>query len=720
MLRAHNDDDDDDEDESCLHQLYCSNSSGSNSSNNKSLSACMCELDVIEWKDSVRPHPNRIRQNRRRQLGERLVRKRAFAVGLDDYDDRQESRGGTSDGGNRSDGTLTTITTNNTYNNNNNNRTTRKQPNVELVYRKRESFSNPAYTNCSFLDSYDRVVAIDCNGSMDIFRLDDLRNRTNTTKKSPGTQRVVTELELGSMVPVNEYSTAHMQPLANGSIVAMGLMDDGLLLLDLDRSSVLSMVQDLTPVSLARTTTNNPTHFRAWRSQSPRRKYYRDRHNPHLTVLQLAKNQLGGMNSTDTSELQTICSNSSSSQRSSPLGRIPNHIRFVPHLRPPDNARWDVYEAHCGSASSVLLVAHVDGDYDVFWTQILDRRVVQGRQGNAKRRPVIVVDASSQDLPGKKEEHVTACTFLSDVCVATAHISCPNYGLTPAREFFDRDLPYSGHGMETCVKLWDLRMLSSSTDSRSTRPAHIISTPIFPEADAAVMDPAESIQTKLTRKGTLSLSKSVADNKQDLSSSGGSDFVITNLSGLGGDGGRGGNNGSTNMGSLLVTVQSRTRSTKIEHHRLDLGTRRVTRKICQSNQNLGCHPIYAVAKSHEFMVCCTKGGGNSRGASSTACTRLGIYNLNEKPESSLSSSSRGRKRLIEGHTLDPSTVSVPSYAHPHQATAKDDPSWSFLLQPNLVDRYGVETDLCCVAMNANGTSILGGSIDGDLFVWRGI
>jgi hypothetical protein len=99
---------------------------------------------------------------------------------------------------------------------------------------------------------------------------------------------------------------------------------------------------------------------------------------------------------------------------------------------------------------------------------------------------------------------------------------------------------------------------------------------------------------------------------------------------------------------------------------------------------------------------------------------MGIYNLNEKPESSLTLSSRGKKRLIEGQTLDTSSFSASPFLNPHQTTVKDDPSWSYFLEPALVDRYGVETELSCVAINANATSILGGSTDGDLFVWRGI
>ena len=458
MTMALDDDDDDDDD-----PYYWRNNS-----HDKSVSSRLCELDVIDWKESILPHQDLHRKNRRRQLGERLIRKKACTGGITVNIHDNSSN-------------------NNIDNNNNNNNTS--QPNTELIHRKKESFSSQAYTKCSFLDTYDKVLAVDCNGALDIFRLADIRKRDDKKKSSPA-HKIATELELGSILPIDDYSAPYIQPLAGGSVVAMGLQDDSLLLLDLGQTP-FPILHDLIPIPIAN---NNPSHFRAWMSQSPRRKYYRDRHNPHLTLLQLANNQLRITNAMDTSELQTIYSNSQGSHQ---FSRFPNHIRFVPSLHPANHSRWDI----CSVQHSVLNVAHVDQDFDAFWIQILDGRVMQNNKCNTKRRPMIIVDSSSQDLPGKKEEHVTACALLSDICLATAHISCPNYGLTPAREFFDRDLPFSGYGMETCVKLWDLRMMTSSTaGTRSINPANIIPTPFFPEADSTILEPAECILTQLTRK----------------------------------------------------------------------------------------------------------------------------------------------------------------------------------------------------------------------------
>jgi hypothetical protein len=40
------------------------------------------------------------------------------------------------------------------------------------------------------------------------------------------------------------------------------------------------------------------------------------------------------------------------------------------------------------------------------------------------------------------------------------------------------------------------------------------------------------------------------------------------------------------------------------------------------------------------------------------------------------------------------------------------------IQGKFLDRYGLTTSISCLAFNESGTSLLGGSSDGDLFVWR--
>merc|ERR1712032_1648106 len=139
----------------------------------------------------------------------------------------------------------------------------------------------------------------------------------------------------------------------------------------------------------------------------------------------------------------------------------------------------------------------------------------------------------------------------------------------------------------------------------------------------------------------------------------------------------------------------------------------MTRKVSQTNVNLGCQPLYAVASSRNFLATCS----NKSNSNNPGNTRIFLYDMNgEDPTVSASlfgsSSSHGVKSLTRDHCY-----LQPLRLHRQQL---EDPTWSFGMNASLTDRYGMETELSCIAMNANGTSLLGGSTDGDLFVWRGI
>jgi hypothetical protein len=119
---------------------------------------------------------------------------------------------------------------------------------------------------------------------------------------------------------------------------------------------------------------------------------------------------------------------------------------------------------------------------------------------------------------------------------------------------------------------------------------------------------------------------------------------------------------------------------------LNLGRLDVSRKICQRDDIEQWVPVYGIAGSHNYMTCLGEGELSS--------PSILIYNLRETP-----SRSCGHKRRIDD---------VP----------RDD-SWSSRIDPMLKDRHGLETQLSCIALNRGGTAIVGGSRDGDLFVWRG-
>jgi hypothetical protein len=598
---------------------------------NKHLSSDLLRLDVVGWKELLHPHNDIRRKNKRRQLGEELQRRRTFE--------------GVSKHG-------------------------------ELLFRKRESFLTEAYTSCAFLGLNDMVMAIDCNGTMDVVKIGDSPNKRFAVSPKAKNRMPTSNsnhFDLSKFLPVDGLSSLFLEPLSGGDTVALGTRDE-LFLLDVERSSTLSpsFSSILVPIR------NAPPNLQAWRIPTPKRHFYRDRRNPHLTLHRIAETRLkdtGYVCSSDASELCSIQEGMGDASNPNP-SRIPNQIRFVPHIQPSNASCWSVREMYRGS-SSVIQVAHVDSDYDAFSMQFLDRR--------SQCRPTIFVDSTSKDSPGLVEEHITAITCVSDICLATAHISCPNFGLTKARDFFDRDLAYSGQGMETCVKIWDLRMMSSSHSMKS---ASFVCLPSFPQQDAVLLEPVEKIPSYMTPKCKSTMSKSIRESASDASSpgSGGSDFVITSLESVGGsdDMGRS-NNGSTNMGSLVATVQSRSRPGMVDHHKLDLGTREIIHTVSQVSNNLGSHPVYAISSSQDYLVC---------KVTNDKSFTLDIHDLAQRNNVSRIFRNAKRKKVLV------------------------DQSPSYCLEPDIVDRYGTRSILSCLAMNQNGTSIVAGTSDGDLYVWR--
>lgn len=565
----------------------------------------------------------------------------------------------------------------------------------ELVHRKPERIHKCSYySGCTFLDS-DKVLAVDHRGTLDVIQLSELSVQANASNKQ-GTplfshQKIVTGLELGAdLQQQRSFSNVHLQ--AFGSMVAFGLEDDTLCIVDFEEGTNNGRTYyhpcgtnhnekgPLERVSLSRV-----YPVGAWRTHSPKRLYYRDRRNPRLPIHDLCNVWLALRQ-----DLRAIRS-----------PRIPSPVRFVPETPPPASARWDILTAH-SSSSPVLYVAHIDSDYDAFWTQVLD--------GRARPKTNVLVDATTRDRPGTTEEHITACALVNELCVATAHLSCGNYGSTRAWEFFDKGLPNAGYsGMFSCIKLWDIRMVPKIRNGGRTPGSPIPSDTIslFQNADVTVAKPSATIPTHLTSGGELTFSEpSFADpgfatekdgvpSKEDNSLGGaaGSHQVITNLSAA-----RDSNHNGT-CGSLVVTTQSRTKPTHFEHSKLDLsGNMRLVRKISQTNFNLGLQPLYAIASSNgTIATVSSKKEGSGGDCPQSVC----LYDLNHETNKTTSDRFYQCTPLL------------------HQQ-CRQDPNWSYKFDANITDRYGIQTDLSCMALNTNGTALLGGSTDGDLFLWRGI
>ena len=309
--------------------------------------------------------------------------------------------------------------------------------------------------------------------------------------------------------------------------------------------------------------------------------------------------------------------------------------------------------------SSALLAAHVDAGHDCFWLKMVDDRA---------QKTVVCVDASAQQRAPVCEENITSVSFASEFVLATSHVWCHNgFGTCRANSVFEGGMPAAE--THTAVKLWDIRMLVRGS------PVEELVLPTFPRDAAVAMEPAVSLNTRVDEYDQLLMS-----SKED---PGKSHHVITDLE------------SSLKTGTLLVTTRSRSQCRETEHHVLDLGRHCFTRRIRQTIPSNGCAPIYGTATSHNYIACLGDKQGEGKSSS------IQVYDLLETPPPRRSSS---KKRTAKGES---------------RVEKGEDGMASFSFNPVLKDRHGLESQLSCLTMNESGTSILGGSNDGDLFAWRG-
>ena len=326
---------------------------------------------------------------------------------------------------------------------------------------------------------------------------------------------------------------------------------------------------------------------------------------------------------------------------------------------------WDFFET-----PSALLTAKIDNECDSFWLQILDNRTKDGQKDSSK--PTVAIDTTLDSTRGRLE-HVSSCAFVSEHCLATSSIIYPEK--SQLHKFWEHT------EKSNLIKLWDLRML------RKQKPLSTISYhPSFPKDKVVGLEPISPSFPDVELEPDSHLFPYPADR-------GRKNFSIINLHVA---------HPNSSNGTILVKAVDYVQNVvddgihpfgvyrpKIRFDLVDLGSGRVLHKVGQSEQ----HP-YCVSASNEVLVCL--GGylfGNEQFDPS-----LCIHNL-------LKPRSEGRRQRFKRH------------ASGDIKPAKD-PSCTEI-ELDLRDSDGVDTHLSCLAINDSGTSILGTSSSGDLFLWRG-
>lgn len=572
----------------------------------------------------------------------------------------------------------------------------------KVIHRRKEDWSGlQTYTSCIFLDDYERILAADSSGKMDIVRLPDYDNSADYLQENYDTrnQRRSTNRLLGKphvqelqILPTLDESTTmtalKMKSLSGGSRFVVGMPTGNYYVLDTERqqskahcapASITHYERSL-PTALLTTQQSCYPFLKAYCAQGPNRRYYRDRQNKHLSLLSTMMSHQNNNNADnkfhrDTthnfrqvygwkSSYPTIHNNNN--QYNEKCHRIHSPISFTNNSqhRHSNEALWDFLET-----PSSLLAAHVDEEYDCFWLHVLDERTDTSNNDKA----TVVIDKTGRDQSPTRQENISSCTFVSEHCLATSHVlwsSSSTAIAAGAAEYRDGVLQRASTASVTSsVKLWDLRML------RQRHPLSTISiAPSFPHDMSIPMEP-------------ISSSYFISSAIDDHSSSTDGDFAITNLHATA-------RCQSSTTGTLFVTTQS---PTQTQHHLLDMGRCHVTRTIVQPNPSTSSssnsNAVYGISASHQAMVCVSDG------------EPLMVHNLlaEKKNQHEKCRHHSGIKRHLDDE--DKNNLEV------------EDPTCT-KVNAILKDRHGLETKLSCLAMNDSGTSILGGTTDGDLFLWR--
>lgn len=497
-----------------------------------------------------------------------------------------------------------------------------------VIYRKKEDYSGPqTYTSCIFLND-DRVLAADSAGKMDVIRLPQLPRNSKGLRTARNTLGTAILQELEVVQPSfdsNSSSALKLKSVCGGSSFVVGMPTGNYHIVDTERSLVTASTSIDKQLQSARTTQHSSQCLaEAYTIYGSKRRYHRDRTNPHLSIQRLLQNH--GRNYYESHNFRQVYGWDEYKHR------VATTVSFSPTSASKNQQRthcnqamWDFWETHPSS----VMAAHIDAEHDCF--SLWDTR----------HRSTVVIDTTSHDFAPKRQENITSCAFVSQHCVATSHVEWRSTS-SSCSEHQSGILQIAPNAtVSSCIKLWDLRMYRAQRKPLATMSV----VPSFPKDTTVGGQPL--LKLELPNRATLNV-------------------AITQLHAT----------NSADAGTILVTTES---STSVDHHVVNLGSGDIMQSISASSTNSS---IMAVAESHNAMACVGENGDT-----------LQIYNLLDNAKT--------KKRTGMKRSHD---------AGENEGTR---------LTPVLKDRHGLETQLSCVAMNYNGSSMLGGSIDGDLFLWRG-
>jgi hypothetical protein len=144
-------------------------------------------------------------------------------------------------------------------------------------------------TSCIFLNDYDRVLAADAAGKMDVIRLPQFPRDSTNLRNNRTTLGTAILQELEIVQPPFDYnasSALKLKPLNGGSSFVVGMPTGNYHTVDTERSQVTSSNK----FQSARTTQHDSkSSIDAHTAYGPKREYHRERSNPQLSFQRLCK-----------------------------------------------------------------------------------------------------------------------------------------------------------------------------------------------------------------------------------------------------------------------------------------------------------------------------------------------------------------------------------------------------------------------------------------------
>jgi hypothetical protein len=393
-----------------------------------------------------------------------------------------------------------------------------------------------------------------------------------------------------------------------------------------------------------------------WRFLGPRRRYHRNGVDSTRSLLHMLDSHQGNPQLYNMAQVMDWNEND---RQLRTTNTWLEHMDFLPGRHPScnDDARWDFRET-----PNRLQAAFVDQERDCFSIRFLDNRTK-----HCFGRPNLIIDTESKDNARSCQEDVSSVCFVSANYLATSHVWKKASDLDPSN----------------AVKLWDVRMMSVR---RSGKPVVENVLPSYPldSVSRARADSTWLTKVSAGETGDCHLLPLSSDTNIDW----GCPFSVTRLT-----------SSSDGVGTIMVTLQTtNTGQQTIENMIFDPSAGKVIHRhrSAQAAQPNNTSSVFTVSPSHDLFASYQVGNhsGNSK---------LAFYDFtpgNEQTQTTKMSRKRSKDDLVRNEE-------------------DGNPGYLGEISPNVSDRDGIPSRLTALAFNDTSTSLVGGTLDGDLFVWRG-